>query len=77
MKTAEQRVIKLEKDNKQLKQIADNLIRRLIVVEKQALNAYHVARTNESKVIQLQNVARLNEGQVNKLQSLIENWRRN
>jgi len=83
MKTAEQRVIELEKQNKQLqkatdnlKTVADNLIRRLVIVEKQASNTYHIARLNEGKVTQLQNNARLSEGKVSKLQSLIESWRR-
>lgn len=75
MKTAEQRVIELERQTKQLQSIINRLSRRMMFVERQAANTYHVARFNESKIIQLQNTARLNEGKVSKLQNLIEGRR--
>ena len=76
MKTAEQRVIYLEKQNKQLQKVINQLSRRVLIVERQATNTYHIARLNEGKVTQLQNNVRLNEGKVSKLQSLLESWKR-
>ena len=54
MMTDEKRIQNLEKSNKQLQKVVDQLVRRMTATEQQAKRAYHTTQINARSVTQLQ-----------------------
>ena len=53
MKSNEEKISVLEKENKELKKAVSQLVRRVQLLERKTQQTYHSTRTNESRINQI------------------------